>query len=112
MFRVFFIDIPKDSILERTTLRYLDPITGERYHMLTNPPATQDVRDRLVQKVNDTEEVVNNKIVDYFANVKELLEYYENVGMHINGDQDANTVFESIESGVVNPLGVLENGSD
>lgn len=110
---MFFIDIPKDSILERTTLRFLDPITGERYHMLSNPPPTEDVRDRLVQKTSDSEQIVNQKIYEYFANVKDLLDHYENVGIKINGDQDSNTVFESIESGVVNPLqNVNENLHD
>lgn len=102
--RVFFIDIPRDSIIERTTLRYLDPITGDRYHMLLSPPATQEIRDRLVQRPSDVEHVVNTKIAEYFSNVKNLLEYYEKIEIHINGDQDPNTVFESLESGIVNPL--------
>ncbi len=42
--------------MERTTLRYLDPITGERYHMLYNPPPTQEVQQRLSQKPSDSEE--------------------------------------------------------
>lgn len=108
---MFFIDIPKDSILERTTLRYLDPITGERYHMLNNPPPTEDIRDRLVQKSSDTESVVSFKIGDYFSTVKELLEHYANSAIKINGDQDANTVFESIESGVVRPLPTIVENS-
>ena len=82
----------------------MDPITGERFHMLNNPPPTEDVRDRLVQKTSDSEANVNQKINEYFRHVKDLLDHYENVGIKINGDQDANTVFESIESGVVNPL--------
>lgn len=35
--RVIFLDIPNDSLIERVTLRHLDPITGERYHLLFNP---------------------------------------------------------------------------
>lgn len=108
---MFFIDIPRDSILERTTLRYLDPITGERYHMLNNPPPTEDIRDRLVQKSSDTESIVSAKIGEYFANVKQLLEHYENAAIKINGDQDANTVFESIESGVVSAMPNLKDNS-
>lgn len=110
---MFFIDIPKDSILERTTLRYLDPITGERYHMLNNPPPTEDIRDRLVQKSSDSDTIVNQKLSEYFAHVKGLLEHYEDVGIKINGDQDANTVFESIESGVVNPhQDIIDNSNE
>ena len=98
------MDIPNDSIMERTTLRYLDPITGDRYHMLFNPPPTQEVQERLRQKPNDSEENIRSRITDYYANVRHINDYYETNGLHINADQDPNTVFESIESGVVNPV--------
>ena len=65
---------------------------------------TQEVRDRLTQKPSDTEENIRVKIKEYYGNVKTLNEYYEKTGIHINADQDPNTVFESLESGVVNPV--------
>lgn len=102
--KVFFMDIPNDSIMERTTLRYLDPITGERYHMLFNPPPTQEVQGRLRQKPSDSEDIIRGKIAEYYNNVKYINDYYDIIGLHINADQDPNTVFESIESGVVNPV--------
>ena len=107
--RVFFLDIPNDSILERITLRYLDPISGERFHMLFNPPPTQEIRDRLSQKSSDSEEAVKRRINDYYTHVTNLLEYYENNSVHINADQDPNTVFESIESTIVSPLPELQS---
>ncbi|CAF0826696.1 unnamed protein product [Brachionus calyciflorus] len=102
--RVFFMDIPPDSIMERITLRYLDPITGERYHMLFNPPPTQEIRDRLSQKSTDQEPIIRTKINLFYTTVRHMIDYYENIGIHINADQDPNTVFESIESGIVNPV--------
>lgn len=102
--RVFFMDIPNDSIMERTTQRYLDPVTGERYHVSYNPPPTQEIRDRLRQKSSDTESNIRNKISEYYVNVRNLHDFYENIALHINADQDPNTVFESIESGLVNPV--------
>merc|ERR1712227_846376 len=42
--RVFFMDVPNDSILERLTLRMTDPITGERYHILYKPPTTHEIK--------------------------------------------------------------------
>ncbi len=98
------MDIPNDSVMERTTLRYLDPVTGERYHMLFNPPPTQEVQERLSQKPSDSEENIRAKITDYYTNVRHINDYYETVGLHINADQDPNTVFEAIESGVVCPV--------
>ena len=29
--RVYFLDVPLDTVLERLTLRRVDPVTGERY---------------------------------------------------------------------------------
>lgn len=29
--RVFFLNVPFDSVIERLTLRRLDPVTGERF---------------------------------------------------------------------------------
>lgn len=102
--RVFFMDLPNDSIMERTTLRHLDPVTGERFHMLFNPPPTQEVRDRLTQKPSDTEENIRLKIKDYYGNIKPLNDYFDKTGLHINADQDPNTVFESLEAGIVNSV--------
>jgi adenylate kinase len=98
------MDLPNDSVMERTTLRHLDPVTGERYHMLFNPPPTQEVRDRLTQKPSDTEENIRLKIKEFYANIKALNDNYEKIGLHINADQDPNTVFESLESGIVNQV--------
>lgn len=41
------MDVPNDTILERLSLRSMDPITGERYHLIYNPPKTVEVRERL-----------------------------------------------------------------
>ena len=98
------MDIPNDSIIERTTLRYIDPITGERYHMLYNPPPTQEVRERLRKKATDTDEIVKAKISEFYSSIRYIHDYYEPILQHINADQEPSTVFELIESGVVNPI--------
>ncbi|KAJ8299873.1 hypothetical protein KUTeg_021392 [Tegillarca granosa] len=87
----------------RLTLRATDPITGERYHMLYNPPRTQEVKSRLQKHAKDEEETVKKRLASYNAYVEELTDYYLD-GQHVNGDQDPHTVFECIESMIVNPL--------
>ena len=47
---------------------------------------------------------MNDRIAQYQAYVEEIAEYYEHTGQHINSDQDIHTVFECIESIIVNPL--------
>ncbi len=43
------------------------------------------------------------RIASYNEYVDELVDYYT-WGQHINADQDPLTVFECLESGLVNPL--------
>lgn len=50
-----------------------------------------------------TEEKVLARIERYNENIDELVEYYT-WGQHINADQDPLTVFECLESALVNPL--------
>lgn len=102
--RVIFMDAPTDTILERMTLRSVDPVTGERYHLIYNPPRTNEVKQRLQTSAKDVESAVNSRIADYQAYIEEIAEYYEESGQHINADQDIHTVFECIESIIVNPI--------
>ena len=101
--RAFFLGVPNDSVLERLTLRSTDPITGERYHMLYNPPRTQEIKERLEIHKKDTEEQVRKRLAQYHAYCEELQDFYT-FGEHVNADQDPHTVFESIESMIVNQL--------
>jgi adenylate kinase len=103
IFRVFFLDVPNDSVMERLTLRETDPITGERYHNLYNPPQSQEVKERLCKHPSDTEEEVRKRLSQYHAYVEEIADFYTDA-QHVNADQDPHTVFECIESMVVNPL--------
>uniref|UniRef100_A0A0B6ZSC5 Nucleoside-diphosphate kinase n=1 Tax=Arion vulgaris TaxID=1028688 RepID=A0A0B6ZSC5_9EUPU len=101
--RVFFLDVPNDSVIERLTLRALDPTTGERYHMLYNPPRSQQVKDRLWKNPRDYEENVRKQLSQFIAHVEELSDFYTE-GQHINADQDPHTVFECLESLICKPL--------
>ena len=43
-------------------------------------------------------------MAEYQAYIEEIGEYYEGTGEHVNADQDIHTVFECIESIIVNPI--------
>ncbi|XP_072488905.1 adenylate kinase 8 isoform X2 [Notamacropus eugenii] len=101
--RVFFLNVPYDSVIERLTLRRTDPATGERYHLMYKPPPTMEIQERLMQHPEDTEEKVKLKMDLFYRNSSLIEEYFENV-IYVNGDQDPYTVFEYIESGIIMPL--------
>ena len=101
--RVFFLDVPNESVLERLTQRATDPITGDRYHLLYNPPRTQEVKDRLCLHPKDEENEVKKRLAGYSVYSDEIADFYEEA-QRVNADQDPHTVFETIESQIVNPL--------
>ena len=100
---MFFLEVPNDSVIERLTQRATDPVTGERYHMLYNPPRTQEVKDRLIYHPQDQEEAVRKRLAQYHAYVEEIADYYLDA-QHVIADQDPHTVFECLESVTVKPL--------
>ncbi|XP_055456871.1 adenylate kinase 8 isoform X2 [Psammomys obesus] len=101
--RVFFLNVPLDSILERLTLRRTDPVTGERFHLMYKPPPTVEVQVRLLQNPKDSEDHIRLQTELFYRNCGDLEDYYSRA-ITINGDQDPYTVFEYIESGIINPL--------
>ncbi|XP_065068718.1 adenylate kinase 8-like [Rhopilema esculentum] len=101
--RVIFLDAPTDTILERLTLRAVDPITGERYHLLYAPPRTGEIKNRLHTHPEDEESEVLARLSEYQAHHEDLQDNFRE-GQRVNADQDLQTVFECIESIIVNPL--------
>lgn len=103
-FRVFFMDVPNDSVLERLTQRATDPVTGERYHLLYNPPRTVEIKERLQLHPKDAEDCVRKRVAAYSTFADEMADFYEDMAQRVNADQDPHTVFENIESLIVLPL--------
>ncbi|CAF3834049.1 unnamed protein product [Adineta steineri] len=103
--RIFYLDIPVDIALERLSQRLLDPVTGDRFHKHEQPVSTHDRKQRLIQHPSDNNEVVKKRYEAYYMYYDELQEFYSpQHAMHIPADQDAYTVFEAIEAGIVSPL--------
>ena len=103
--RIFFLEIPLDVALDRLTQRSLDPITGNRFHTHDHPVSSHAVHQRLIQHPNDTIELVRRRYQTYSVYLNDLQDFYSSQGaMHIPADQDAYTVFEAVEAGIVNPI--------
>ncbi|CAE1276276.1 adk [Acanthosepion pharaonis] len=102
--RVFFLDVPLDTILERVTEKRTDPQTGQQHHLHFNPPLTAEVMKRLCINPKHEPDVVKEKVADYRAYEEELSDFYHENGVHVNADQDYYTVFEIIQSILVHPV--------
>ncbi|XP_040387539.1 adenylate kinase 8 isoform X2 [Cygnus olor] len=101
--RVFFFNLPYESIMERLSQRRIDPVTGERYHTMFRPAPTPAIQARLRQNPKDKEENIEKRVETYYRNVKELEEFYEDA-FYVNADQDPHVIFEFIESCIIKPL--------
>jgi adenylate kinase len=77
---VLEIDVPFDAIIERMSGRRSHPASGRTYHVKFNPPKVANVDDvtgePLVQRDDDKEETVKNRLSVYSAQTRPLVDYY------------------------------------
>ncbi|XP_062815258.1 adenylate kinase 8 [Anolis carolinensis] len=103
--RVFFLSISADIAVQRLSYRRVDPITGERFHLLLRPASQREVHERLRQHPRDTEEAVRLRVERHQRLSGGLEAFFQGVAPTalLNADQDPQTVFEYIESYLVQP---------
>ena len=77
---VLLLDVDDSVLLERITGRRSDPETGHVYHIKFDPPPA-DIADRLIQRPDDKEEVLKQRLDEYHAKTAPLIPYYEKAGL-------------------------------
>lgn len=95
------IEVPRDFILERMTGRRVCPSCGASYHIKFNP--TLDGKCELcgsdvIQRKDDTEETVKERLDVYEKQTQPLIDFYKNEDLllTVDGTQTINKVFENI----------------
>ena len=93
-----FLDVGEDELIRRLTGRRMDPETGDIYHTEFNMPDDEAVEERLVQRDDDTEEVVNDRLETYYENTEPVIEHYRETGdlVEVDGEAHPDEVFERI----------------
>lgn len=97
------IDVPKENIFERMTGRRVCSKCGASYHIKFNPPKVEGKCDlcgsEVVQRKDDSEETVKERLDVYDKQTQPLVEYYKSkkVLKPVDGAQDINKVFEDIK---------------
>ena len=80
---VIEISVPDDEIVSRMSGRRVHLASGRTYHVVYNPPkveGTDDVTgEPLVQRDDDKEEVVRDRLSVYHAQTAALIDYYQQV---------------------------------
>jgi adenylate kinase len=78
------IDVPRDVILDRLTTRRTCQDCGEIYNVKSNPPKEEGKCDKcggaVVQRDDETEEAINNRLDVYNKMTAPLADFYEKEG--------------------------------
>jgi adenylate kinase len=78
---VLFLDVPEDELVARLALRRSCPGCGRVYHLKASPPKAEGVCDGcgqgLIQRPDDTEAVVRDRLKVYASSTQPLVEHYE-----------------------------------
>ena len=105
------IKVPREFILNRMTGRRVCLSCGASYHVKFNPSKVDGKCDLcgsdVVQRADDTEETVSERLDIYEAQTQPLIEYYDDKKLIsvVDGTKAINSVFESI-CGI---LGAIKN---
>ncbi|WP_231185197.1 adenylate kinase [Haladaptatus sp. DYF46] len=99
---VLYLDVAEDELVGRLTGRRLDPETGDIYHVDYNPAEDEAVKERLVQRDDDTEETVRERLRVYRENTEPVIDHYDDTGelVRIDGEQTPDEVWNEIKETV------------
>lgn len=94
---VINLDVDDEIVVERITGRRSCPTCGAVYHVKNMPPKVDGICDedgaKLVQRPDDTAEVVKNRLATYYEQTKPVVDYYKAkrtvFDVDANGDADA-----------------------
>ncbi|RBI61759.1 adenylate kinase [halophilic archaeon] len=99
---VLYLDVDEEELVHRLTGRRLDPETGDIYHVEYDPAEDEEVAERLVQREDDTEETVRERLRVYRENTEPVVEFYDDEGalLRIDGEQAPDEVWEDVRDAI------------
>ena len=90
--KVVSIEVPLEEMIERAVGRRIHEETGRIYHLRYDPPPP-GLEGKLVQRKDDTEEVVRKRFTEYDDKTKPVLGYYTSRGL-VSGINGVGTLDE------------------
>jgi len=96
---VVSIQVHDDSIVRRIVGRRMDPETGEIFNV-DFKPAPESISNRLIQRKDDNEFTVRNRLKAYHEQTSPLAAWYDNQGIliKVDGEQTIKQVGDEIIS--------------
>ncbi|WP_435099690.1 adenylate kinase [Halarchaeum sp. P4] len=103
---VLYLDVDEEELVRRLTGRRVCPECGASYHVDFNPPEEEGVCDEcgseLVQRDDDTEETVRERLKTYEENTEDVIEHYRGTDefVQIDGEQSPDEVWADVKDAV------------
>lgn len=98
--------LPKEEILKRLSGRRVCKSTGRTYHIIYNSPKVEGIDDEtgepLIQRDDDKEEAIRNRLEVYEASTAPLIAYYREKGLLV--DIDASLSPDEVLKAMVDAL--------
>lgn len=98
--RVVYLDTSEDIILSRLTSRRVCPECGRIYNLRFRPPLKDGLCDAdnepLVQRKDDTEEVIRKRYQLYLKETAPLIEYFADELIRVDGDMSGDKLLEAV----------------
>lgn len=95
--QVIYFETSEGTILSRLTARRVCLNCGRIYNMKFQPPGKDEVCDdcgqALVQRKDDTEEVIRERYRIYVEQTSPLVDFFRDKLIEVNGDQSVQEVF-------------------
>jgi adenylate kinase len=101
---VLCVDVPDEEIVRRLAGRRTCVKAGHPYHVEANPPKREGVCDidgsPLVQREDDREDTVRNRLEVYHRETKPLIDYYDDRGLlrRFDGTRSPTEVHDHIRA--------------
>jgi adenylate kinase len=78
---VLVLDAPVEELVDRISKRRTCQSCGASYHLVAKPPKVAGTCDRcgsvLIQRSDDSEEIIRHRLVEYQAKTKPVLDYFK-----------------------------------
>ncbi|GGL26198.1 adenylate kinase [Halarchaeum grantii] len=103
---VLYLDVSEEELVRRLTGRRVCPDCGASYHVEFNAPEETGVCDEcgaeLVQRDDDTEETVRERLKTYEENTEDVIEHYRSTDefVEVDGEQTPDEVWADVKAAV------------
>jgi adenylate kinase len=94
------LDVPDEELTARTVHRRLDPVSGKLYHLKTDPPESEEVAARLVQRSADTVEKITDQLYHYNKHTDAICEVYAEQVRRVDADRKEEELSATIDEAI------------